>query len=172
MQEITAFRDLHGNLHHSRSSCLTADRAIKAGQTLQKEVDKIMQPLEDRRPFLQQEHLRNGDWIQHDPKVVLSVARALMGLVKRECPTSCERLDKLTLHQGFRGIANEITFFFGRLYSAGVDHRPLEKAANNLGCVRLDGRQFNQPYFTTCHESEIEGSCVSDNSLYPVKVWL
>lgn len=162
MQEITAYKDLNGKLHSDRAKCEKADGHIRRGRHLQREVAKILQPLESKRG--KAKSLDNGDWIQHSPAVVLRVAKALMALVKRECPESCERLDKLDPCHGFRGIANELTFFFGRLYSAGVAHRPLETAANMLGRIRADGREFNQPYFTMCPESEIQGTCVSDNS--------
>ncbi len=163
MEIVTAYKDLNGALHTEIASCKASDKAILKGQILQQDVEDILLPLGGDAVVKHRKDLDNGDWIQHEPATVFAVAQDLMNLVKRECPDSRKRLDKLEDHHGFVGIANELSFFFGRLYTAPVEHRPLEKASYIIGHIRSDGREFNQPYFTHCTESEIKGVCVWDN---------
>ena len=146
MREITVFEDLDYGLHRTENACAKADSKIKKRKAVGKQVNAIMGVLsnEEAEPF--QKNLANGSWIQHDPQVVFEVAKKIKELVMQQCPDSVKRLSKLDDSHGFIGIANELSFFFGRCYTAQTEDQPLEKAGYVLGRIRADGREFNQPF--------------------------
>ena len=163
MREITVFEDLDHGLHRSQELCLRQDAKIEKRQEIKKQVNAIMGVLSNEESETYRKDLRNGSWIQHDPQVVFEVAKKIKELVMQQCPDSVKRFSKLDDTHGFVGIANEMSFFFGRCYTAQTEETPLEQAGYPLGRIRADGREFNQPFYTNCKESDIEdneGVCV------------
>lgn len=161
MIKVNAWMDDDNNLHKTEEECKSEDDRIKSRRVIEDEVKIAMQNLSTGN--VKRGDLNNENWIQHDPNNVLDAARKLVEITKKYCgPTKI--FDKITESSTISEITNIITFFFGRCHEANKQQKSIESAVYRLDCIRSDGREFGQPFFRVCHDSQVVGVCLLDNT--------